>query len=440
MLRLSKKTMQLEKIKCSAIELAKIIPDDVLEQLTVETNVDRYSKVLSGERMFHLLIYAFCTADRVSQRKLESMFNSEHFKFIFNCAQGVTVNHSSISARLSKMNVEFFEKAYELVYGKMSALYTEQEIRDKHLVRVDSTMVAEACNKLKAGFTVGKKPAEGESRKQVKYTMGYDGFAVELAKLFDEPTYLSEDKAMPEVVLGLVEKEKEHRNIYVLDRGLSAVHNFESLSDSEAAFVGRLKTSCKMDVVRSLTDSDTDRDLGKLELVDFVEARLYNRGTKEFTERVYRIVKAKYKVPRDTTRSTAKGKHPRIENEILFITNDFTLTPQEIAEAYRRRWDIEVFFRFLKQELNFSHFTSVNENGLKIILYMTLITAIMLMIYKRKNGLGYSEAKFLFKTEMDDYILVLGVFLSGGDMSRFKYRYKIKNGSISVNYKPFKRL
>lgn len=47
---------------------------------------------------------------------------------------------------------------------------------------------------------------------------------------------------------------------------------------------------------------------------------------------------------------------------------------------------------------------------------MTLITAIMLMIYKRKNGLGYSEAKFLFKTEMNDYILVLGVFLSGGDM------------------------
>ena len=61
------------------------------------------------------------------------------------------------------------------------------------------------------------------------------------------------------------------------------------------------------------------------------------------------------------------------------------------------------------------------------------------MIYKRKNGLGYYGAKFLFKTEMNDYILVLGVFLSGGDMSRFKYRYKIKNGSISVNYKPFKR-
>ena len=34
--------------------------------------------------------------------------------------------------------------------------------------------VAEACNKLKKGFSVGKKPNKGESRKQVKYTMGYD--------------------------------------------------------------------------------------------------------------------------------------------------------------------------------------------------------------------------------------------------------------------------
>ena len=147
--------MQLEKIKCSAIKLAKIIPDDVLEQLSVETNADRYSKVLSGERMFHLLLYAFVSSDRVSQRRLESMFNSEHFKFMFNSAQGVTVNHSSISVRLSEMNVEFFRKAYEYVYGEMSALYTEQEIRDKHLVRVDSTMVAEACNKLQGQYTSG---------------------------------------------------------------------------------------------------------------------------------------------------------------------------------------------------------------------------------------------------------------------------------------------
>ncbi len=137
-------------------------------------------------------------------------------------------------------------------------------------------------------------------------------------------------------------------------------------------------------------------------------------------ERTYRVVKARLKEPRDTTRSSAKGKLPRVENDICFITNDFDLSPLEIAEAYCRRWDIEVFFLFLKQELNYSHFLSMSENGLRIILYMTLITEVM--IYKPRNGMGYSEAKFSFRIEMSDYIMVLGIFLPGGDTSKYVHR------------------
>ena len=51
--------------------------------------------------------------------------------------------------------------------------------------------------------------------------------------------------------------------------------------------------------------------------------------------------------------------------EYWFITNDFELRPKEIANAYRRRWDIEVFFRFIKQELNASHLISLNKNGIE---------------------------------------------------------------------------
>ena len=431
--------MQLDKIKFRAPELVKIIPDEVLSSLAADTKVDYYSKVLSGERMFHLLLYAFCMTDRISQRRVETMFNSQQFKTLFGYAEGVTVSRSSISTRLSKMNVEFFEKAYEYVYTEMSALYTEEEIAKRQLVRVDSSMVAEACNKLKKGFVVGKKPKDGAGRSLIKYTMGYDGFAVKLADIFSEPTYLSEDRAMPAVVTEMIKRDKEHANLYVLDRGLSAVHNFETLSGNEAVFIGRLRTGCKMDILHSLTAADTEKDLGKLELTDDLEVRLYDKSVGRSTERTYRVVKARFKEPRDTTRSSAKGKRPRVENDIYFITNDFSLTPQEIAEAYRHRWDIEVFFRFLKQELNFSHFLSVNENGLRIVLYMTLITAIMIMIYKRRNGMGYSEAKFTFRIEMSDYIMILGIFLSGGDTSRYASRYRVRDSVPSMPDKSFDR-
>ena len=402
-----------------------MIPDEELSRLAIETKVDYYSKVLRGERMFNLLLYAFVNTDRVSQRRLEVMFNSQQFKTMFNYSDGLNVSRSSISARLSKMSVTFFEKAYGLIYGRLSELYSEREIGQMCLIRVDSSMVAEACNKLKKGFTVGSKAKGREDRKQVKYTMAFDGFAAKLAEVFDEPKYLCEDMAMSAVLDTLIKADAGHRNMYVMDRGLTSSASFEAMSVSQAKFVGRIKTNRKMEVVRTLMDGKTDKDLGKLELVDDIEVRLYTKA-KEKTGRTFRVVKARFKVQRDTTRPANKGKVKRVENDIYFITNDFSLTPKEVAEAYRRRWDIEVFFRFLKQELNFSHFLSVNENGIKIILYMTLITAMLIMIYKRENGLGYDMAKFCFRTEMNDWVTALAVYFSGGDVESFTSRYHIR--------------
>ena len=50
-----------------------------------------------------------------------------------------------------------------MILDRLSELYTEREIGQMYLIRVDSSMVAEACNKLKKGFTVGKK-AKGRDK------------------------------------------------------------------------------------------------------------------------------------------------------------------------------------------------------------------------------------------------------------------------------------
>ena len=99
----------------------------------------------------------------------------------------------------------------------------------------------------------------------------------------------------------------------------------------------------------------------------------------------------------------------------VFLTNIFDLEPDVITLFYRKRWDIEVFFRFIKQELNFSHFMSTNENGIKIILYMTLILAMLILIYKRINQIGYKTAKRRFAIELDELIMAIVVQYCGGD-------------------------
>jgi IS4 transposase len=102
------------------------------------------------------------------------------------------------------------------------------------------------------------------------------------------------------------------------------------------------------------------------------------------------------------------AKNKEDENkEYWFICNDFELSAKEIADAYRRRWDIEVFLRFIKQELNVSHLISLNKNGIEIILYMTLIVAMLILIYKRANNIGYKTAKRRFTMEMRNLIIAI---------------------------------
>lgn len=409
------KVMQLDKLKVSAPEVLRMIPDDLLSKLASDTKVDYCAKVLKGERMFYLLVYALLCADRLSQRKLEAVFASQQFKSLFNFSVDMKVTRSSISTRLSTINLDFFEKAYDLLYDRLSSLYTEKEISNMYLVRIDSSMVAETCNKLKEGFTVGRKAEGRDDRRQIKYTMAYDGFAAKLAEVLTEPTYLSEDMAMPKVLDGLIKKDKNHRNVYVMDRGFMALHNYKEVSRADAVFVGRINTNRRMKVVSSLMTDETDRNLGKLELTDDVIVHLYNKKGEEDPQD-FRVVKARFKEPRNTARKSPRGcNRKKTEQEVFFITNvtnekgKLQLSPQQVAEAYRRRWDIEVFYRFLKQELSFSHFLSTSDNGIKVILYMTLITAMLIMIYKRLNGIGYSDAKFCFKLQLEDWIIDLNV-------------------------------
>ena len=101
---------------------------------------------------------------------------------------------------------------------------------------------------------------------------------------------------------------------------------------------------------------------------------------------------------------------------ISFITNIETLTAADITELYKRRWDIEVFFKFIKQLLNFKHLISRNENGIKVILYVTMIAAILLTAYKKLNHLsGFKIPKLKFSNELESELVKELIRLCGGN-------------------------
>lgn len=397
--------------KVSVKQLLGFIPEALIANLSQTTRIDHYAKVLHGNKLFYLLLYGILDNDRLSQRSLEDTFNDSVFKILFNLDEDEKVRRSSISERLSKIDPDYFRQIYESIYEQFSGAYTLTERKQYNLIRIDSTIVSETAGKLTEGIV-----NPGSSKKAVKYSFAFDGLLPSLAHVFTNPKYGNEDNALPEVVITHVKKEPGHQNVYVLDRGLQSTRTMKAFSEGQVTFICRAKENRKFELVESLIIEGQDMDMGESILIRDSIVRLYTgmpiankRGNKHYREelvdRPFRLVIVKSKAE--------EGE------EYWLLTNDFNLSAKEIAQAYRRRWDIEVFFRFLKQELNVSHLVSLNKNGLQVMLYMTLITSMLVLIYKKGNKQGYKTSKRRFAMEVRDLAIAMIVVQCGGDPGLF---------------------
>lgn len=71
--------------------------------------------------------------------------------------------------------------------------------------------------------------------------------------------------------------------------------------------------------------------------------------------------------------------------ELVFITNDLTRPAQEIADLYKRRWKIELFFKWMKQNLKIKRFMAVNPKAIRLQIVTALIAYVLLQSLHQKN-------------------------------------------------------
>ena len=160
-------------------EILNIVPTEVIEQFAVSTKVDRHVKLLQGGIMFNMLLHLLLTESRVSQRAARDVLTGKNFEFsIMPKSNRVIADHTSITKRLANINVKFFQNLYDTFMNAVVPLYQPIELKKLHLVAVDSTIVAETCNKLAEGFLIGNKAKDGKQRKHVKYSEAFDGLCV----------------------------------------------------------------------------------------------------------------------------------------------------------------------------------------------------------------------------------------------------------------------
>ncbi|NLD46586.1 MAG: IS4 family transposase [Clostridiaceae bacterium] len=385
------------KEEVTAKQLLELIPDEEFTSIIKDTEVDYQVKKLYGRNLFYLLLYGLMESYRVSLRSLEDVYKSKKFKFLFNLNNKQSVKFNTISARLSNVNLEFFEKTYQMVYSRFSLLIPNENALSYKVTRVDSTMVCEVANKIEEGMLLSNQHTK---RKHIKYTISLTELFPSSVEVFTQQAALSDDIAIPKVILKNLDKKAD--NIFVFDRGVQSRERFTEMSNENLSFVTRMKFPTRHELIDEFALPENLK-IGNLNITHDQKVFLFG-DHKKYTS-PFRLIK-----------TTNENNEP-----IWFLTNNFNLTINEIIEIYKRRWDIEVFFRFIKQELNFKHFMSTNINGIKIILYMTLILAMLIIMFKKLNNVGYKTAKRRFYYQLDDLILDM-VYVLAKQYPDFVYR------------------
>ena len=391
--------------KISLKQVLNFIPESLLSHLSSTTKVDYYSKVLHGKKMFYLLLFCIFDNEKLSQRTLEDTFNSSGFKALFGLGEDEKVRRSSISERLSKIDPNYFKEIYEQMYGKFSELYDKAEIEKYNLIRVDSTIVADTCSKLKEGID------QKSGKKLVKFSFSFDGVLPSGVEVFTAQKYSSEESALPEAIFSHVKKEEHHQNIYIIDRGLQSARAMKEFEEKSVKFIIRSKENRKFEEIESFLKNSKLSKWDDWEILK--DSKLYLYTVIPLQNNRVNVHRREEKV--ETHFRLVVIRNEKIKKEFWFLTNEFELTAKEIADYYRKRWDIEVFFRFLKQELNLSHLVSLNKNGIEVMVYMTMIAAMLLLIYKKANALGYKTAKRRISMELRDMITEILIIFAGGN-------------------------
>lgn len=157
--------------------------------------------------------------------------------------------------------------------------------------------------------------------------------------------------------------------IYLMDRGYLDFRRLYSLHQCSAFFVTRLKSNT---AYRRLYSKQVDKASGLR--CDQVIALTGFYAKKDYPEKLRRV----------------KFFDSKTEKRLNFLTNQFTLPALTIAELYRCRWQVELFFKWIKQHLRIKAFYGTSENAVKTQIWIAISVYVLVAIIKKRMNIERS--------------------------------------------------
>ena len=165
----------------------------------------------------------------------------------------------------------------------------------------------------------------------------------------------------------------ESGSYYVFDRGCNAFAELFRINRLESFFVVRAKQNLKIKCVKWKRRMP-ENVLGDAEIEFAEEASL-----KKYPDKL-RLVRF-----HDTEQN----------RDFAFLTNDFSLPSLKVADLYRNRWQVELFFKWLKQHLKIKKFWGVTENAVRIQMSVAIITYCLVAVVRNELKLERSTYELL---------------------------------------------
>ena len=296
---------------------------------------------------FNLLVLMIFTHLKINKtlRDIVSGFSGVLSSFYHLGLQ--SVKRSTISDALRKRSAQIWEDFYYSIISGLNRPARRRLAKKMHLI--DSTIISLCLSNF--DWATYRKAKGG----------------IKLHVMLAEESKIAEKiimtKAMVHDIKAIKDKIKFQKgDFYVYDRAYACYNYLYSIELAKAYFVTRLKSNWKFQVLKN---------------------KKIRGGSGILADQLIEVTGTKHDAYPKTLRLVT-FYHLESRKKLHFLTNNFSLAAQKIAEIYKRRWQIELFFKWIKQHLKVKSFLSTSENGVKIQIWTALITYVLLCLLKMR--------------------------------------------------------
>lgn len=339
-------------------QLLKLVPRHEFETLAKQHHSGRSFRTASRWSQFVSMAMGQLTGRAGLRDIVENMSAQLHRLYHLGSAKLSRSN-------LSRINEDKPYALYEALFGKL--LHRCQGNAPGHNFRFKNLLYSLDASTIDLCLSVFPWASFRTTKGAIKLHVGlnHNGYLPEFVTV-------TEGKAHDVTIGRTVEFPKD--SIVAIDKGYNDYAWYKQLTDRGIYFVTRLKTNAAYRVVSR-------------------RSVLKNKGltcdqTIEFTG-IQKAKKCPIPLRRIGYRDTETGKH------YLFLTNNFKLSAKTIADIYKARWQVELFFKWIKQNLKIKSFVGTSKNAVMTQIWIALCIYLLLAFLKFQSKLTKSMQQIL---------------------------------------------